>query len=135
MGYYMTQRDSSFNMNKENFDKALEAIKTLGSKENLEKAGDNYSWVDMNFVNATNIEQAFEMWRWEAEFDKAGNIDGIQFRGEKYGGDEIDMLKVIAPYVENGSYIEMQGEEGELWRWVFNDGNCREVNSRIVWEE
>ena len=135
MGYYMTQRDSSFNMNKANFDKALEAIKTLGSKENLEKAGNNYSWVDMDFVNSSDIKEALYMWRWEAEFDKDGNIDGIQFRGEKYGCDEIVMLSVIAPYVENGSYIEMQGEDGELWRWVFNDGQCREVNSRIVWDE
>ena len=133
MGYYINQRDSYFRMNKKNFAKALKAIKALANYKGDMICGDHFSWVDPAFVDSPDIKDALKMWRWDAEFDKDGNIEGIRFSGEKYGGDEVIMLNAIAPYVETGSYIEMQGEQGEIWRWVFDKDSCKEVNATIVW--
>ena len=132
MGYCMEQRDSCFLVKNENVDKMLDAIKALSSK--ADKYG--FAWVDMNFVAAENISEAMRCWRWSIDFDTNGNIDSIFFEGEK-SGDDLIIFSAIAPYVEDGSYIEMQGEDDFRWRWVFKNGQCKEVAAKITveWEE
>ena len=44
------------------------------------------------------------------------------------------MFNCIATFVEDGSYIEMVGEDGDLWRWVFtNNNNCEWEYPEIKW--
>ena len=59
-------------------------------------------------------------------------VTGISFDGERQDGTETAMFDSIAPFVEPGSYIEMQGEDGEVWRWVFDGVNCIEKNAEIT---
>lgn len=73
-------------------------------------------------------------WAYDFELDETGNVTGIEFLGEKVGEDYW-MFQSIAPYVKDGSFIEMLGEDGEQWRWVFKDGNCREITAKVSWEE
>jgi len=49
--------------------------------------------------------------------------------------DHDEMCKQIAPYVEDGSYIEMSGEDGAMWRWVFKHGECHEISAVITWPD
>lgn len=35
---------------------------------------------------------------------------------------------------EPGSYIEMRGEDGALWRWVFDGKTCKEITAKITWD-
>lgn len=42
------------------------------------------------------------------------------------------MFNTIAPFVEKDSYIQVSGEEGDSWRWVFNGTTCEEVLSSVV---
>lgn len=82
MGYYMYQFDTSFVIKKKNFAKALKAIKALGKEREDMPYGFFYSWVDMDgFINAKDIGDAMEAWRWECHFDKHGNIESIEFKG------------------------------------------------------
>lgn len=124
MGYYISQREADFTIKKENFPAVLKIIK------GLELGG----WCTDIPKNA-DIKEAFECWRWEVDYDSHGNISSIYFTGEKHSGDEEGFLKAIAPYVEAGSYIEMSGEEGEIWRWVFDGHNCEEVTAGLDWED
>jgi hypothetical protein len=62
----------------------------------------------------------------EPQFDYQGNIASVWFRAEKLH-DQLSMLQAIAPYVREGSYIEMQGEDYKRWRWEFCDGECRKA--------
>jgi len=71
-------------------------------------------------------------WRWEALIDDDGNIIDLTFFGEKYG-DDLIMLNAIAPWVKPGSYIEMSGEDGSMWRWAFDGSQCKEVYPKIEW--
>ena len=131
MGYYMEQRDSDFTIKQENIQKAWDALIKL-----FETKKRHYSWVDTRSVlEASSFRDAMEEARWVIYYDNnREDVCGILFNGEKYGGDEIIILGAIAPYVEDGSYIEMSGEDGAIWRWVFNDGDIEEKNAKIVWE-
>ena len=144
MGYCMTLKDVNFFIAKENKEKALEAIKALASKVNElghggswaggKKIDANYSWVDTSeFLNAKTLEDAILAWGWSTDTDKDGNINYIGFDSEKLG-DEPVLFEAIAPFVKNGSYIEMSGEDGNIWRWVFDGETMREKAARIVYD-
>lgn len=114
MGYHITVNESKFKINAENVEIAFKAC-----KENL--IGEYY-WVDTNYaLSRDNIIDYINEWRWCIEIED-GNIIGIEFEGEKLG-DEEELFKVLAPFVESGSYIEISGEDGDLWRWVFKDSS------------
>jgi hypothetical protein len=134
MGYCMDQRSSFFHIAKANEDAALQAIKALAGTETIEDgSGRHFSRVDTGrFLAATTLDDALLAWRWETYRDGDGVIGNIGFRGEKYGDDTV-LFTAIAPFVEPGSYIEMNGEDGALWRWIFKNGTVDEVSATITW--
>jgi hypothetical protein len=98
----------------------MEAIRALHGKETIKDTdGLHFSWVDDDFHILTDPVKMLEAWRWDAEQDKAGNIDYLHFTGEKYG-DDPKLFQAIAPFVRAGSYIQMRGEDGRTWRWCFD---------------
>jgi len=137
MGYHVNQRDNVFVIAKENFAHALEAIKALAGCEDEMGGGipgrKHFSFVDMDFVNAKSIHQAMQNWGWDVETDVDGDINSIQFNGDKMG-DEIILFKAIAPWVRDESYIEMGGENGDIWRWYFEEGELKEQKPLMVWK-
>lgn len=136
MGYCMDQRDANFRIKRSNLKKALEAIKALAGKETIgDASGRHFSWVNTaDFLKATTLAAAMDEWRWTLHFESDdGDADGIQFHGEK-SGDDMHLFQAIAPFVERGSFIEMQGEDGALWRWVFNGKTCEEKEAKVSWE-
>jgi hypothetical protein len=132
MGYCMTQRDSNFAIKAEDKEKALEAIKELAGKETIhDGSGKHFAWVGTEvFVNASTLNEAMDEWRWEIVEDEDGNVLDIYFSGEKLGDDKI-LFDAIAPYVKEGSYIEMSGEDGYLWRWSFDGKSCVELSMEM----
>ena len=143
MGYCMNQRDAKFRIVAANKVKALNAIKALASQTDKGGGGSwsggkciekNFSWVTTEeFSGATTLHDAMWAWRWEIDTTDDGDVTSIMFEGEKMGDDTI-LLDAIAPFVEAGSYIEMQGEDGELWRWAFDGSKLIEQNARISWQ-
>jgi len=122
MGYCIEQRDSKFFIDKKYFNEALVAVKSLAGKK----------MYDDDYLNADSLADAIGEWRWDVTIDTSGNIVDIEFLGEKLGDDKI-LFDVLAPFVKTGSYIEIQGEDGELWRWVFDGEKCNEVYAEITW--
>ena len=124
MGYYMNQRDSNFYIKRKNVGAAHDALKCIG----------DVSWADSSVLKMSrSLAEAFDELRWRIEIDDDGNVDGIYFKGEKAGGDELVYFDAIAPYVKKGSFIEMAGEDGSMWRWVFNGKKCDEITPKIEW--
>jgi len=119
MGYCIEQRDSKFFIDKKYFNEALVAVKSLVGK-------------DEDYLNANSLADIIGEWRWDVTIDTSGNIVDIEFIGEKLGDDKI-LFDVLAPFVKAESYIEMQGEDGALWRWVFDGKKCDEVYAEITW--
>lgn len=139
MGYYIDQVGCKFNIKKENVQKAWDALIGLfkiEKKSILDASGYHYSWIDTETVlNAKSFADAMYECRWDMYEDKDGNITDVWFNGEKYGGDEETILGTIAPFVEPGSYIVMQGEQGERWKWKFDGKSMDEVNGRWVFDD
>lgn len=145
MGYCIEQRDCDFRIKAENVDKARDAIKALASRTGegggFTSSGGKiqeryFSWVRTeDFANAETLEDALRPWRWDIEFngDGSGDVAWIMFHGEKYGDENI-LLEAIAPHVEPGCFIEMQGEDGALWRWSFDGRTMSEKSANITWE-
>ena len=129
MGYYMNNRAvEGFIIKEENIEKAVKALNDLG-KSNIK-----LSWVDScELARSKNIVDLMNECRWSGFINDDEDFELEYFTGEKYGSDET-IFTFLAPYVEDGAFIEMQGEEGELWRWVFTDGTCKEKVPKIIWE-
>lgn len=135
MGYCMSQHESAIHIDEKNVRKALKAVKDLSGKETItDGSGRHFSWVDHNFAKANDFKSVMKAWRWEVVFDDDGNVSDLRFYGEKLGDDFI-LLNAIAPFVKNGGYIEMHGEDGTMWRWLFNGKTCTEKEAKVVWED
>jgi len=129
MGYCMILMYSEFHIAAEDVPKALKAIQEMESRVSDRGSGftaqgghvvsRNYAWVSEGFSKIKSFDRIMEEWRWEAVMDDDGNVDEIQFLGEKLGDDE-QLFEAIAPYVKAGSYIEMEGEDGSRWQWTFD---------------
>lgn len=129
MGYCMSQVDGSFLMKRENQDAAFKAVKE-------QMGGKAYHWQEASWMkNARDIQAVFDEWRYQPETDdETGDIVAIEFIGEKLG-DELEFFKVIAPFVEKDSYLEMSGEDGSMWRWKFDGTTCKEIHARVEWDD
>lgn len=78
-------------------------------------------WVETKTVlESTDLEGALKEIRYAPQYDKNGDICGIEFTGEKYGDEKI-FFGALAPYVKDGSYLCFKGEDGETWKWLFTD--------------
>lgn len=131
----MRLMEAQFRILAEKKEYALKAIKELKGKGTIQgRAGRHFSWVeDSKFVDVQYLEEALKAWRWYPKNDTDGNIIGISFEGEKAGDDKI-LFDAIAPFVEDESYIQMRGEEEDIWRWEFDNGKCKEKKARIEFD-
>lgn len=118
MGYYINCLDSKFELKTGTDEQALCALKKLAKKKDLD-------WINnSDILNSNSIEEALEHCRWKISSDSS-----LEFLGEKLGNDE-DIFNTIASYVKETSYIQISGEDGSLWRWIFEDNICKEINPR-----
>lgn len=125
MGYHVEQMDSQFFV-------AAEAIPSLiESVHKLAESG-QYYWVRDSYKDSNDVKNIFYCWRWHVGLDDKGNISHIHFEGEKLGDDEV-LFKAIAPFVQDGSFIEMRGEDNAMWRWKFSNGKLKEIYPEVIW--
>lgn len=138
MGYYVKNTESHFFIPKEYHGLALQAIKDFMLKTYTADSGmqviRSFPWVNTDeVVNSETLKDALYAWRWDAYTDENGDIADLSFDGEKLGEDDL-LFGVIAPYVKEGSYIVMQGEDNYTWRWYFDGQTYRDQAARIIWE-
>ena len=125
-----------YNITLHNYDFIIAAAEKNNVLQALHNMPDiNYSWVSIAEVKKTQtLDQAMYEWRYKPEYDEGGNVIGIDFCGEKLGSDE-EMFAAIAPFVKHGSFIEMHGEDGAMWRWKFVNGQMKEISAKIIWDD
>lgn len=132
MGYCIEMTESKFAIKKENFDKALQALKAVFIPENMtcynyigDKQNPHFSWVNTKPVlESTKIGSALEEIRYIPTYNDNGDICDVEFTGEK-SGDEKVFFKALAPYVESGSYLCFKGEDENTWKWIFDNGKVK----------
>lgn len=87
------------------------------------------------FVSTENTGRVMAKLRnypYRFDLDDDGNITGISFTGHKLS-DEFEVFQKVAPYIRNGSYIEMRGDDGDRWKWAFQNGTCQRVTQHTLW--
>jgi len=119
MGYHVYQGDTDFYIAKEDWDKLSDYIR---KEHGLLESDDVVEWVCYDYM-------------WNMCIDKDGNVVDIKHESEKLGYQDDYFFNMIAPYVKDGSFINMQGEDGDLWRYSFRDGKFKIVYPEIVWPE
>ena len=138
MGYCVDINISGLNIvGAENIKGALAAINAMHDPKVLAKqAGGGsstgerwYSWVrNPSDEGFKSLVDAMKAWRYDAGMDLEGETPVVTiecFDGEKWGDDEF-MYEAIAPFVSEGCKIACLGEDGDQWRYTFNDGKVIE---------
>jgi len=140
MGYCITVKECNVFIPN---DQKVVALKTLKSTAaNTDRMGGGgytggevverwFAWIDMKkLANANTLVEAFDAWRYIFTEDE----DGVRleyFHGEKLG-DDVFLWETMAPFIQDGGYITVIGEDDTFWRWKFNNGICEEVELRLM---
>lgn len=136
MGYYCSCTDVKFFMKAEDIEGALRLLAPTqyGAPGTTEEGV--YKICDTKDKNAMHIllEDSLGFQGYSINYDDAGNVVGLSFNNEKWYDDTL-FFDIFAKYVEKGSYIEMSGEDGDLWRMIFDGEHCFEENATISWPE
>lgn len=125
MGYCMNQNNAKFHIKASDKPAAFKALKELLLSRPI-------SWVN-DVDDCKTLEALMEECRWELEVNETYDVTGINFSGEKAGDDQL-IFNIIAPFVEVGSFIEMRGEDGTQWRWLFDGKTCTEKTATVSWD-
>ena len=142
MGYYIRTPQTSFAIANKNLPRFFELVSKLMGDENVEKHGTGgsfsghgktrswYSWVNTDEVRKAvvngDIHAVFEAWGYELVSTSVNDDTSYYFLDIRGGdakiGDEEKFFAAIAPVVEDGSFLDVVGEDGEQWRWMWENG-------------
>lgn len=145
MGYYAHSRDCSFFLSHEVNQTATQHAKEKLLAE-LEAKGHGrryangkcierwYSWVNTDDIrNAENVESLITAFRWHYLLDDDGNITAVWNEDQKLGQEDC-LFAALAPFIKDGSYIIMLGEDDSIWRWYFENGEMIEQAGEITFD-
>jgi len=95
-----------------------------------------YSWVSepTHPSGFSDIMEAFEAWRYTVREERNGDITLESFDGEKLVDDDI-FWSTVADFVEDGAYMDWEGEDNERWRYKFEGGKVIYLTGRIVYDQ
>jgi hypothetical protein len=132
MGYCIEIQGQRIRIKQENFQPAFEALKAV-------EAG---GWTNSPEA-AASLEDLLFRWRWQPRLllekdppvkgSKVGDIVYLEFLGEKLAEDE-EMFRAIAQWIEPDCFVEIYGEDGQLWRWVFNGVKMYQTECIMDWD-
>ena len=142
MGYYISTPSSAFRIRTENLPRFFELAEQMLTPKVLEENASGgsysegkqtkwwYSWVDsdraLKAIKSNDIREVFAEWRYDLELVNEENGESIYYLdiegGESKIGDEEKFFAAIAPIVEDGSFLDVRGEDGEEWRWMWENG-------------
>lgn len=139
MGYCMHMEQSTFSMPRANKGEAFRRMRALGQRDDLKSGGSyrngkvisrHFAWMAADFADHVHtVEDIFDVLRFPATEDASQNLVINDFDGEKVG-DENVFFNAISDLATG--YIEMVGEDGYHWRWVFGGEKLEEQAGTIT---
>jgi hypothetical protein len=94
------------------------------------------SWVTHPGDDA-RLAEVFDAWAFStAESGPEGesDLEVDSFVAEKMGAEEL-LFEAIAPYVKHGATVEVIGEDGERWRYLFEDQQVKKQRAQVSWDD
>jgi hypothetical protein len=145
MGYYATGT-GSIKIVGENIDQAYNAMVQLNKYDHLKGGGTystsytrrHFSWMPEDLSTIPTCGEMLRSLGFElsVDVDHGSTVDSGLIVATGYDskvGDEATFLAAIAPWVEDESYFEWVGEDGDQWRWSFVKGEMFVQNGNLVW--
>lgn len=122
MAYTICQLTSNFKLT--NMDNALEALKKIVNNANSFKECEK-----INTSQASDLVSAMAYLGWNLKVEN-NNVCDIHLYDDcaKYSIKDIKVFNAIAPYVEAGSFINIEGEDGSLFSYQFDGEKCNEID-------
>lgn len=133
MGYYVTLTDANFGIPET--PEVLAALHEMETKFHEIKQGGSsngdkwFSWMP-DVRTLTSVEEVFERLGFSTR--RHQGLIWLDGYDSKTGQEDL-FLAVVAPFVEDDSYTEWRGEEGEMWKNVVRGGRMYVERSEIVW--
>lgn len=147
MGYYVELVDCQVFIPKTSFESACTHLKNIGFLTDTDYMngggwdGTNrehwYSWVNMDelgvAIETNNLPEVFRCFGFVVILDDNGNIDNLAFNDKT--GDEEHLLHSLASFFREGDYLQWRGEEGDIWKEMFENGKIVQYNASITWNK
>lgn len=146
MGFYVAIEDADFAIPET--EEVLQALKDANTKYDHAKHGGSYgngerkekwfSWMTSDYdKTVTSVKEVFDMLGFDTHYS---DIDGkqhvvIDYYDSKIGQEDI-FLYVVAPWVNNNSYIAWRGEDDSHWKHIVDNGVLKimeSVTSEIIY--
>ena len=133
MGVNLTLHGDSpvqFRIREANLKSALEALKVM------QQGKLQYSHWYASCGSCADLNSALRCFRWEGSYVQ-GDLVMVRPTSDydhKYGDDDV-VFSTLAPFVEEGSYIELIADDDEelVWRWVFDGHRVLEAAGVATW--
>lgn len=128
MGNYAICKNSRVRFTNEK--KALDALLERHAKNSLFTNNETAQLL----TQSASLDEALDCFLWKVIRDKHGKINGLcldnkfdLFRFE-------EAFETLAPFIADGSFLIIHGEEGEIWRMSFRSGRLNETSTIGVLE-
>jgi len=141
MGYYITVTSSDVMIPAEHEERALLKLKLLNHREDLKGGGSWggagkgkteswFAWMPNDYDKTVkSTAEIFKLLGFEVEVNEEGTY--INYYDSKIG-DEQHFFDAVAEFVPDGRVISFQGEDGALFRFVFEQGKMTTEQGRMV---
>lgn len=144
MGYYVNIEEANFRLPHEKLKEAHEALIALDITHHDEKRGGSwsggkqtekwFSWMPMDYATSLeSAQQILEKLGFEIELDDEGNLMITNYDSKR--GQEELFLSALAPFVNEGSYINWIGEDHQRWQNYFDGKKMIVKDGYVIYAE
>jgi len=130
MSYEIKQKDASFAIRREDYPAACKALRRFLEHKCYAEYVEHENVICA--CKDGDLAKALFYCRWKCSEDESG-ITEIEFNQSKLGND-YEIFCAISKFVQDGSYIVVEGEDKNRFRWMFKNGQCIEENGRFFYE-
>lgn len=123
MGYSISLVESCCFIPKKKIQEAVQVLRTF------QESGRSLQWERGEEWHT--LKEALRNYRWGSTSHE-GNLYVTEFLGQSLGQDD-KLFRLLAPFMQDNTYLLMLGEDGEVWKWVFKRGEMHEI--RPIWPE
>lgn len=154
MGYNVNTTAVNLTIAADKLDDAVKALKELNQRDDLKTGGSSgpitdgdgkvigygrtgiwFAWMDADYdqklhtvpdiMNAVGFK--------DSEIQPGGDFE-LGWYDDKTGGEE-HFLRALAPFVDEGSIVAFEGEDGQHWRYIFENGEMRTQTGTITYRD